>query len=290
MGQRFKTRASQKTVQRTLQNASAKVRQANKRIGNINDNVEEEERLGEEAPDVDMEDSCDWEDDEYREDYGQETETIFSESDAEPVSGTRAIWLWCAGRIVWSAEIYGFNLAERENMRRKMNDIISFLRKKLSMEVTPLILEEFFLQENLCLPEISANEKNSESESGLEEKTEKRRNDTKKKKIGSWLSHLDTVGIMIDGDVYPLDCFIMKQGGTSATMPRALEFAWLTKSMERHMSYTLGWKAVKEWLPLEINEFCIELNSVAGTEFNYIESTLQRKKLPIWKEWFKGAE
>ena len=237
-----------------------------------------------------MDDSTDSEDDEYREDYGSETETIFSESDAEPISGTRPIWLWCAGRIVWSAERYGFNLIERESMRRKMNDVIAFLRVNLSVDVTPLILEEFFLQESLCQLEMSTNKKNDESESNSEGKPEKTQKDTKKKKLGSWLNHLDKAGIMIDGDVYPLDTFILKQGGASVTMPEALEFIWLTKAMERHGCSTLAWKRVKEWLPKEMNEFCAELNKVAATEFNYRESTMQRKRLPLWKEWFKGAE
>lgn len=104
MAQKFKTNQSQKPAQ--IQNESAKAHQGNKRFGYSDDSIEEEELLGEPAPDADLEDSTDSEDDECRDDYGSDTETIFSESDAELISGTRPIWLWCAGRIVWSAERY----------------------------------------------------------------------------------------------------------------------------------------------------------------------------------------
>ena len=228
MAQRFRQRQTPKTAATASQEASGKTRQPNKSFGNVDDGEEQLELLGEETPDADIDDSTDNEDDEYREDYDSEAETIFSESDAQPVSGTRPIWLWCAGQIVWSAERYGFNLIERENMRRKMNEIIAFLRENLCMDVTPLILEKFFLQESLSLPEISADKENEEAEPNNEEKPEDaekdKGKDAKKKKLGSWLSHLGTAGIMIDGSVYPLDSFILKRGDKSATMPDALEF------------------------------------------------------------------
>ena len=95
---------------------------------------------------------------------------------------------------------------------------------------------------------------------------------------------------MIDGITFPLDYFILKQGGSSVTMPDILESVWLNSLIKERELKSLAWKEVKDWLPQAINDFCKDLNMVAGTEFDYKESTLQRKKLPIWKKWLESSE
>ncbi len=276
-------RHSQRAAHEAVQKAQAKIRATGK--GFSYDSTEEDEEINEEdLLDIEVSDSTDDEDDYATEDspeHDGERETIFNETGSPSFSGIIPIWVFCAGKIVWSANKFGFHVRSRERMRRKLNDILDFLHKNISEQVTPLSLEGFLSKALL----VAANK--GEDEEPAEQQDE---NNYKKKESDGWIAQLDKWGIVIDGITFPLDYFILKQGGSSVTMPDILESVWLNSLIKERELKSLAWKEVKDWLPQAINDFCKDLNMVAGTEFDYKESTLQRKKLPIWKKWLESSE
>ena len=94
-------------------------------------------------------------------------------------------------------------------------------------------------------------------------------------------------------------------------LPDTLEYLWLEHQLlkpERLSQLNpLDWKNCKSWLTNGLNEFCKKINDfclifdnenendtgksnqgigLKNVEFGYKESTIQRKRLGKWKEWW----
>lgn len=247
--------------------------------GFIHDDTEPDEERFEEELDVEVNDASDDEEDEAP-DYDLDNELSYHEEEVRPSIRVRPIWLWCGGRIVWAADRFGYHLSQREQFRRKFQDLLDYLRSQMGTDfpeaAAPLLLREFFTKQSL-----NADGPSPTSPDPLPPSAPQRGNEEGGKGV-SWITQLGRVGLIVERRLIPLNLFIMGQGKKN---PEVLEREWLKVQLKRRGIDRLEWKLLKDWLPDEINEFFKGLNASAGTDFHYALSTLQRKKLAEWSKW-----
>lgn len=242
--------------------AAAAVRRTGR--GFSGDSTEPAEDAYEPEPDVDLEDPSVNEDDEAPEFAEDDGAPLFEEGPHSLLRLT-PIWLWRGGRIVWSADRFGYHLAQRELFRRRLQQLLDHLRalfgdSDFPEATAPLFLEGFFTRKNLA----------------FEFKDHRDRG-------ASWTTRLGRSALVVDNNLVPLDFFIMGQG---EKMPQVLERKWLEIQVKKRGIREPTWKNFQGWLQEELNTFYAGLNACAGTDFPpYKPSTLQRKKLQEWRKW-----
>lgn len=254
--------------------------------GFIHDDTEPDEERFEEELDVEVNDASDDEEDEAP-DYDLDSELSYHEEEARPSIRVQPIWLWCGGRIVWAADRFGYHLSQREQFRRKFQNILDCLRSQMGADfpeaTAPWLLREFFTKQSMNA------DGPSRVSSGFGTSSDSHRGNEENGKGVSWTAQLGRVGLIVERTLTPLDLFIMGQGKKN---PEVLEREWLKIQLKRRGIGRLKWKLLKDWLPDEINAFFKDLNAPAGTDFHYAPSTLQRKKLAEWSKWdiWSGGE
>ena len=254
--------------------------------GFIHDDTEPDEERFEEELDVEVNDASDDEEDEAP-DYDLDSELSYHEEEARPSIRVQPIWLWCGGRIVWAADRVGYHLSQREQFRRKFQNILDCLRSQMGADfpeaTAPWLLREFFTKQSMNA------DGPSRVSSGFGTSSDSHRGNEENGKGVSWTAQLGRVGLIVERTLTPLDLFIMGQGKKN---PEVLEREWLKIQLKRRGIGRPKWKLLKDWLPDEINAFFKDLNAPAGTDFHYAPSTLQRKKLAEWSKWdiWSGGE
>lgn len=254
--------------------------------GFIHDDTEPDEERFEEELDVEVNDASDDEEDEAP-DYDLDSELSYHEEEARPSIRVQPIWLWCGGRIVWAADRFGYHLSQREQFRRKFQNILDCLRSQMGADfpeaTAPWLLREFFTKQSMNA------DGPSRVSSGFGTSSDSHRGNEENGKGVSWTAQLGRVGLIVERTLTPLDLFIMGQGKKN---PEVLEREWLKIQLKRRGISRPKWKLLKDWLPDEINAFFKDLNAPAGTDFHYAPSTLQRKKLAEWSKWdiWSGGE
>ena len=227
--------------------------------------------------------------DEESEDYDDNGE----HSDSAGTGSIQPVWLLYEGQILWSASRYGFRLSPKEYFRRRLQILLDFLAKEFpgkSYGDLLSALQGFFVKDN------------SSSK-------------------GNWLDSLKNVGIIyMDGEtrkyeVMPIGNFRAGKGegryneDISRSLPENLERLWLERELSKRIPASgnqLDWKNCKGWLLKELKDFCAKINELCTTfdieddeenahdengiglkktRFDYEASTLQRKKLHVWKKW-----
>ena len=254
--------------------------------GFIHDDTEPDEERFEEELDVEVNDASDDEEDEAP-DYDLDSELSYHEEEARPSIRVQPIWLWYGGRIVWAADRFGYHLSQREQFRRKFQNILDCLRSQMGADfpeaTAPWLLREFFTKQSMNA------DGPSRVSSGFGTSSDSHRGNEENGKGVSWTAQLGRVGLIVERTLTPLDLFIMGQGKKN---PEVLEREWLKIQLKRRGIGRPKWKLLKDWLPDEINAFFKDLNAPAGTDFHYAPSTLQRKKLAEWSKWdiWSGGE
>ena len=205
-------------------------------------------------------------------------------------SGIQPIWLLYEGQILWATSNFGTRLAEKEYLRRRLQLLLNFLKGQFpdkSYDVLLLSLQGFFVRDN--------------------------DNDEDAK---YWLESLKNVGIIYgEGKILVLKNFRASKGESKSRglvrLPKYLEYLWLERELmkpENISDKPFSWINCQRWLPdglksfcIEINEFCAMLdtqkrdNNTHGlglkrVEFGYMDSTLQRKRLKEWAQWWNKKE
>ena len=255
-----------------------------------------DDNADQEAPEIDYED-IDIEspveaNEESDDDYETENDSGYSIGNFS----IKPIWILINGQIIWAASRYGFRLGPKEYLRRRIQLLLNFLAKEFpekSYEDLLLSLQGFFVRDN-----------NADAETS------------------SWLNSLRSVGILYGEDkllkdkIISLNKFRVGQGkGQDTTqkltrLPDTLEYLWLEQQLlkpERSSQINpFDWKNCKNWLTSGLNEFCKKINDfclifdnendveentqgigLKHIKFGYKESTIQRKRLEKWKEWWK---
>lgn len=218
------------------------------------------------------------EDDDSGDDYGV----------GKPFS-VRPLWILCGGQILWAASHYGYYIAKKEYLRRRIQTLLDFLAQKFpgkNYGELLLSLQGFFVRDN-------------ESSKGL------------------WLDSLKNSGILYFDErtnkyqLMPLGN--LRAGkGEGKILPVKIESLWLEHEFSK-LNPSLSPKDFDKYKASLIDsfkKFCAELNALCRMfdsqedndsgeeksrgiglkkiEFVYGESTLHRKKFGEWKKlWSK---
>ena len=222
----------------------------------------------------------------------EEGEKIQDDIHASKRSGVQPIWLLYEGQILWATSNFGTKLAEKEHFRQRIQLLLNFLKGQFSergYDELLLSLQGFFVRDNY--------------------------NDDDPK---YWLDSLNKAGIIYgEGKILVLKNLRASKGESKTrgfvSLPKYLEYFWLERELKKLGNISdkpFSWKTCQYWLPdgiksfcREINEFCAALESqkrdekthglgLKLVEFGYMDSTLQRKRLKDWAEWWaeKGKE
>ena len=192
------------------------------------------------------------------------------------------IWILHEGQIIWSASRYGFNLAPKEYLRRRLQLLLDFLAERFpdkSCGELLLSLQGFFARDN-------------------------------ESSKGGWLDSLKNSGILYFDEGIKKYCVMplgnLRAGkGEGKLLPGKLESLWLDREFSK-IKPSVSPKDFAEYkasLIASFKNFCAELNELCSTfdsheedgasgiglkqtGFVYKESTLGRKKFGEWgKLW-----
>ena len=203
------------------------------------------------------------------------------------------LWILYRGRIFWAASHLGRDYQQREFFRRRVQTFLDFLRKQFpdknkdkdkDDETLLLSMRGFF-----------------KAAGGRE---------------SAWLNRLDHVGIVYgEGKIMPLSMLRAGAGHRANSFPRALTHLWIEKTFSNSdADNPFDWKNCKDLVlgPAGINAFCKKVTALFAdyesneqvkvkgkdgkeeiyslgllkTDAQYEESTIQRKRLKEWREWW----
>ena len=199
------------------------------------------------------------------------------------------IWMLCSGQIMWASMSFRQNwkLKPREQLRRRLQLLLGFLEREFPIKTPEELLfslQGFFVQD--------------------------KQKDSEQKTSAAWLEGLKRVGIVCGDIVIPLKDFRVGKGegkhgeNISVSLPEGIESLWLERELVKHHEENpLDWIYSKYWLLDGLNEFCAKVNKFCADSFgqdentsaglglrqilfSYVESTVQRKRLKGWKEWY----
>lgn len=212
-------------------------------------------------------------------------------------SGVQPVWVLYEGQIIWAASRYGFRMGAKEYFRRRIQELLKFLKKrfpKKSYEDLLLSLQGFFVKNN-------TGDENSDS--------------------GHWLESLKNAGIIYgeDGKIMSIGDLRVGKGegksreNNSNSLPENLEYILLEKILSQNKYRQNNPLAMKradleltKSLTDDLNAFCDELNELCQSfdgesdpdddepkgiglkmiKFNYNADTVQHKRLKDWREWW----
>ncbi len=205
-------------------------------------------------------------------------------------SGVQPIWLLYEGQILWATSNFGTRLAEKEYLRRRLQLLLNFLKGQFpdkSYDELLLSLQGFFVRDN-----------DNEEDSAY------------------WLESLKNVGIIYcEGHILALKNFRAGKGESKSRglvrLPKYLEYLWLERELmkpENISDKPFSWTNCQHWLLDGLKSFCKEINEFCATldnlkhdknthglalkqvKFGYMKSTLQRKRLKEWAQWWDKKE
>ena len=193
------------------------------------------------------------------------------------------VWILHEGQIIWAASRYGYNLAPKEYLRRRLQILLDFLAEKFpgkSYGELLLSLQGFFARDN-------------------------------ESSKGGWLDSLKNSGILYYDGAAKKYCVMplgnLRAGkGQGKLLPGKLESLWLEREFSKinPSASTKDFAKYKDSLVGSFKKFCADLNELYSTfdsqeedggsgiglrktEFAYEESTLDRKKFGEWKNLWR---
>jgi hypothetical protein len=234
---------------------------------------------------ADFEDFTDDEDDEYR---GGDVEQGI---EAAGFGRARPVWVYAGGEFIWCNPRFGFNISFREGLRQLLGDSLRELRSlgRPFDTPSPFFLFGFFREEWVA---------RGLGLRGGEDEEEGRRPVS----LVTRLSRLRRVGAVIPGKgVFPLSVFQAGKGQGTGSIPPSIEGPWVRRVFsERGLGPGFTWRDAREWLPGEYERFTGNFRAVLtrllpGIEERSLpvflkESTLQRKKLSVFRGYLSGDD